>query len=112
MRVGFVIERKAYYRLFGPIVERALSRGHDVECWHDWGQPRTGPKASEFPDSVPRFRHGQPRLRTYRGSADLAVRVSADAPDVMVALARPAEVGAASRTRWFGLQYTLDVANL
>ena len=27
MRLGFVIERKNYYRLFGPIIDRALARG-------------------------------------------------------------------------------------
>ena len=112
MRVGFFIERKNYYRLFGPIVERALERGHETECWHDWGQLRTGPKATEFPDAMPPFRHGQPRLRTFRGVADLAVQLAADAPDVMVALARPAGAGEGLRMRWFGLQYTLDVANL
>jgi len=112
MRVGFLIERRNYYRLFGPIVERALARGHETECWHDWGQRRTGPKASEFPDTMPSFRHGQPRLRTFRGAADLAAQLAADAPDVMVALARPAGAGEGLRMRWFGLQYTLDVASL
>jgi len=112
MRVGFLIERRNYYRLFGPIVERSLARGHETECWHDWGQRRTGPKASEFPDTMPSFRHGQPRLRTFRGATDLAAQLAAYAPDVMVALARPAGAGEGLRMRWFGLQYTLDVASL
>src|ERR1700693_682481 len=112
MRVGFLIEKWNYYRLFGPIVERALARGHETECWHDLGQLRTGPQATKSPDTMPPFRHSQPRLRTFRGAADLATQLAADAPDVMVALARPAGAGEGLRMRWFGLQYTLDVASL
>src|SRR5574342_1385159 len=102
MRVGFLIERRNYYRLFGPIVERALARGLKAECWHDWGQRRTGPKATEFPDTMPSFRHGRPRLRTFRGAADLAAQLALHAPDVMVALARPAGAGEGLPMRWFG----------
>ena len=71
MRIGFVIERKNYYRLFGPIIERALARGWQVDCWHDLSQLRSGPKGLEFPDpgAVPSFRHGQPTVRPYRGEA-------------------------------------------
>lgn len=112
MRVGFLIEKWNYYRLFGPIVERALARGHQTECWHDLPALSTGPKTTELPDTMPSFRHGQPRLRTFRGAQDLAAQLAADAPDVMVALARPVGAGEGLRMRWFGLQYTLDVASL
>jgi hypothetical protein len=112
MRVGFLIEKWNYYRLFGPIVERALARGHETECWHDLGQLSTGPKTTKSPDTVPPFPHRQPRLRPFRDAADLAAQLAADAPDVMVALARPAGAGEGLRMRWFGLQYTLDVASL
>ena len=77
MKVAFLIERRNYYRLFGPIVDRALERGWETECWHDWGQPRTGPKGSEFPDTAPAFRHGRPGMRTYRGSSELAALLAA-----------------------------------
>jgi hypothetical protein len=112
MRIGFLIEKWNYYRLFGPIVERALARGHETECWHDLGQLRTGPKATKLPDTMPSFRNGQPRLRPFRDAADFAAQLAADAPDVMVALSRPPGAGEGLRMRWFGLQYTLDVASL
>lgn len=112
MRVGFLIEKWNYYRLFGPIVERALARGHETECWHDVKQLRTGPKTTRFPDAMPSFRNGRPRLRTFRDGADLAGQLAAAAPAVMVALARPAGAGQGLDMRWFGLQYTLDVASL
>lgn len=31
MRVAFLIERRNFYRLFGPIVERALARAQYVD---------------------------------------------------------------------------------
>jgi hypothetical protein len=112
MRVGFFIEKWNYYRLFGPIVERALALGHETECWHDLPGLSTGPKATKFPDTMPSFRHGRPRLHTFKSTADLAAQLAADAPDVMVAMARPDGAGEGLRMRWFGLQYTLDVASL
>jgi plasmid stabilization system protein ParE len=114
MRVAFLIERRNYYRLFGPIVDRALERGWETECWHDCGQPRTGPKRLEFPDAdaVPTFRHGRPRVRTYRGSGELVALLAAAPSDVVIAMRRPTADETAGRVRWFGLQYTLDVADL
>ena len=53
LRLVFVIERKNYYRVLGPVVDAALRRGFAVECWHDHAQPRWGTKASEFPDWTP-----------------------------------------------------------
>ncbi len=112
MRLAFLIERKNFYRLFGPIIERSLARGYATECWHDWGQSRRGPKGSEFPDAVLAFRHGAPVVRTYRGATHLPALLAAAPPDVMIAFRRPPEVEAGGRTRWFGLQYTLDLADL
>jgi len=112
MRVGFLIEKWNYYRVFGPIVERALERGHETECWHDLKTLPKGPKATKSPDTMPTFRHGQPRLRTFQDEADLRAQLAVDAPDMMVALARPAGAGEGLRMRWFGLQYTIDAASL
>ena len=112
MRVAFLIERQNYYRLFGPIVDRALERGWETECWHDWGQPRNGPKGSEFPDTVPTFRHGSPRVRTYLGPIHLPTVLAAAAPDAVISMRGPAAAEKVAATRWVGLQYTLDVADL
>src|SRR5919204_4100943 len=114
MRLGFVIERKNYYRLFGPIIDRALARGFDVACWHDVSQLRRGPKALEFPDihAVPGFRHGWPSVRPYHGQADLASRLASEPCDAMIVVVSGAAAGAAGTGRWFGLQYTLDIAQL
>jgi hypothetical protein len=104
MRLVFIVERKNYYRVFGPVVDTALRRGWDVECWHDWNQPRWGTKASEFPDAVPAFRWGTPKVVAYRGEEELVAQLGARPPDAVVAITpRPA---ALKRTvRWVGLHY-------
>jgi hypothetical protein len=109
MRLVFVVERKNYYRVMGPVVDAALKRGWDVECWHDWAQPRWGPKASEFPDAVPTFRSGAPKVVAYRGE-ELVAQLEARPPDAVVALGpRPA---ALPRTvRWVGLQYMTSLVD-
>jgi hypothetical protein len=112
MRVVFLIERKNYYRVLGPVIERALARGWTTECWHDYGQPRRGSKASEFPDATPVFRHGRPQVRTYRSKDELGTMLAAQPPDAVIALQRPAGLPTGGATVWMGLQYTLDVAQL
>jgi hypothetical protein len=114
MRVAFLIERSNFYRLFGPIVDRALERGWETECWHNCGQPRRGPKGSLFPgpDALPGFQHGRPAVREYRSARGLAALLGATPPDAVLALRQPTDAERSSPARWFGLQYTLDVAHL
>ncbi len=110
MRLAFLILRKNYYRLLGPVVEEALSRGHAVECWHDRSGPRRGAKASEFPDSAPAFRSGSPRVLDYQGPVALAERWRLDPPDAVVSIDPPdPEVRSATKARWFWLQYAADI---
>lgn len=47
--IAFVITRMNWYRFLAPVIERALSNGWHVECWHDVG--RFNPNRPEdFPD--------------------------------------------------------------
>ena len=110
MRLGVLILRKNYYRLLGPVVEEALRRGYDVECWHDWSGPRRGAKSSEFPDTAPVFAAGTPRVTTYGGTADLAERWRRDSPDAVVSIDPPdSGLRAATKARWLWLQYGADI---
>lgn len=43
MKAAFVINRSPAYRLYSPIIDAALARGWEVECWHDY-QAQTGAK--------------------------------------------------------------------
>lgn len=110
MRLALLILRKNYYRLLGPVVEEALRRGHDVECWHDWSGPRRGGKSSEFPDTAPVFAAGAPRVTPYAGAADLAERWRRDPPDAVISIDPPdAGLRAATKARWLWLQYAADI---
>jgi len=115
VRIAFLILRKNYYRLLGPVVDAALRRRHTVECWHDVSGPRTGAKGSEFPDGAPAFRTAAPSARgpsvvSYAGPADLARRWRVDAPDAVVSIDPPdPAVRIAATTRWIWLQYGADI---
>jgi hypothetical protein len=110
MKLAFLITRKNYYRLLGPVVEGALTRGHEVDCWHDWSGSRRGAKGSEFPDAAPPFRSGKPRVRGFERAEDLAERWRAEPPDAVVSIDPPAAaLRAASKARWLWLQYAADI---
>jgi len=110
MRIAFIILRKNYYRLLGPAVDEALRRGWRVECWHDWSQPKGGPKGSEFPNLTPTMVAGVPSVHVFRGSEDLAARFREDPPDLVVTQDPPdPRVRAASGARWLWLQYGADI---
>lgn len=110
MRIAFLIHRKNYYRLLAPVIDEALRRGHQVDCWHDWSHPRSGGKSYEFPDSAPRFNQGPPEIRTFQGLADLGERFRADSPDVVISLdPPPSDVKAGAKARWIWLQYSVDI---
>src|SRR5439155_1420935 len=112
MKIAFLIERRNYYRLFGPIIDRALERGWRTECWHDGGYRQRWLAGSESPEAPATFRHGTPRVRTYRGAAGLPGLLAEERPDVVISLRQAAAGEKRGRLAWFGLQYTLDVADL
>ncbi len=110
MRVAFPIHRKNYYRPLGPVIEEALRRGHQVDCWHDWGQPRRGPKGSEFPDAVPIALSRGSQVRTFRGAADLVRRFREDPPDVVISQDPPTStLKERTSTKWVWLQYATEI---
>jgi hypothetical protein len=113
MRIAFLIQRRNYYRLLGPVIERALARGWQTECWEAGAEALKGRPALERREALPAFRHGQPVRHTYHDDAALGGLVADAAPDVAVTLSPPPpSVATGGRTRWLGLQYTLDIGRL
>jgi len=86
VKAAFVIIRSPMYRLYSPIIDAALDRGWEVECWHDYGQTQTGAKAYQFPgaDSAPVFRHGSPVVRGYQGPSELVAWLADAAVDAVI----------------------------
>src|SRR5437879_4046292 len=87
VRLAFLITRSPEYRVYAPVIEAALARRWDVECWHDYSQPRTGLKGYQFPsiDSVPAFQHGQPTVRPYQGRPELRTWLTERRADAVIA---------------------------
>jgi hypothetical protein len=100
-----------FYRLFAPIVDEALRRGWDVECWHDYTHTRIGQKAYNFPEvgTAPRFVHGAPRVLPYGGAPELPSLLKRT--DAVVSLTPPSAelngAGAAPAT-WLMLQHAMS----
>ena len=111
MRLAFLIRRPNHYRLLGPVVDRALARGWDVECWEAQGG-RKELRTVEQRESAPRFRHGRPGIRQYVEHEGPGRLVIDHRPDVVVSLHRPAGPKPDGPTRWLGVQYTLNIYDL
>jgi hypothetical protein len=112
MRLAFLIQRRNYYRLLGPVVERALARGWDTECWEAGGEVLKGRRALEQREALPAFRQGRPRRREYAGEGGLSRLLAETSPDVVVTLRPPPGLTPGGRARWLGLQYTLDIGGM
>jgi len=112
MKIAFLMQRQNYYRLLGPVVDRALARGWDAECWDVDRETFKGRRALERRVVLPVFRSGTPRMRTYGVDAGPAPLLTDVEPDVVVTLRPPAGIPAGGRSRWLALQYTLDLGGL
>ena len=114
MRLAFLVQRANFYRLYAPIVDEAIRQRWDVECWHDYSQARHGQKGYNFPalESAPRFVHGTPGFRTYRGRPELRALLEQGRTDAVVSLSpRSVELGqdaARSAVTWVMLQHALS----
>ncbi len=74
MKVVFLVHRTNYYRYLTPVIQEALNRGHEVECWHDYSAPRHGLKGYSFPflEHMPVFSGTrQPTPKAFAGIAEL-----------------------------------------
>lgn len=73
MKVAFLVERNIFFRVFGPIIDKALEMGHQVFCFHDYSQPKTGSKGYQFPDinQTPQFNNGKVVSLDYRAESEL-----------------------------------------
>ncbi len=115
MKLAFLVVRKSYYMVYGALIDEALRRGWDVECWHDMAQARHGRKGYQFPDldAVPSFRFGQPIVKTFIGPQALVQGLAAAGVSMVVSL-QPStfylgKVAKPSNLCWIGLQHFLDL---
>jgi hypothetical protein len=89
MKLAMLVPRDVHYKLLSPVIEAALARDWDVECWHDYSQLRDGTKGYQFPstDAVPAFRNGAPVIRTYQGLRELTTWLAEMRADAVISSA-------------------------
>ncbi len=110
MKLAFPIWWRNHYRLLGPVIDRALARGWDVECWHAANEDRKSRRRVRA-EPPPAFRSGTPRFRDYDGNDGLLRLLQEARPDAVVSL-RPPDAQSANAAPWIGLQYTLDIGHV
>jgi len=91
VKLAFVIARKPWYQLFAPIIDAAMARGWDVECWHDYSQPKDGLKGYQFPDAdaLPEFVNGRPTVRPFRDRSELTSWLADGRVDAVTSIRTP-----------------------
>jgi hypothetical protein len=87
MKVAFLVGRANYFRLFAPVIDEALKRGWDVECWRDGARPGKGDVAA---DHTPAFVHGKPAVLTYGSVQELEQWLADRRPHCVLSLATAA----------------------
>jgi len=67
MKLAFIVERNAHFKLYAPVIEAALQRGWEVECWLRLAKHSRGLKAYLNPtlNDVPTFRQDSVTVRRY-----------------------------------------------
>ncbi len=88
MTTAFLVERNAYFKPFGPVIDMALERGHQVFCLHNYNQPRSGLKAYQFPDTnqTPKFQKGEVISLDYKTESEFIEKVLSNGIQVIVSL--------------------------
>lgn len=88
MTLGFIVERNVYFKPFGPVIDMALERGHQVFCLHNYNQPRSGLKAYQFPDTnqTPKFQKGEVISLDYKTESEFIEKILSSGIQVIVSL--------------------------
>ncbi len=76
MKIAFLVERNIFFRIFGPGIDKALEKGHEVFCLHDYSQPKTGSKGYQFPsiNQTPQFNNGKVVSLDFKSKKELIER--------------------------------------
>jgi len=105
VKMVFPILRLNWYRLLSPVIDEALRRGHEVECWHNGDGTNWSSNAPSI-ERVPQFVNGKPVIRTYASRDELKRMFYHERADAVISLSLPSAAGleglhqAENRPRW------------
>ena len=117
MKIAFLIEKNTFYRMFSPLIEEALLRGHDVYCLHDAAAINNGVKGYLYPalNDVPTFRNGKPVVLFYSDVVSFATTVQDFSINAVVSInfyhwhIKFQELVKPFGVKWVSIQYALDM---
>lgn len=92
MKLVFPILRLNWYRLLSPVIDEALRRGHEVECWHNEDGTNWPSNTPSF-ERVPKFINGKPVIRTYASTEALKQMYYNEKADAVISLSLPSVAG-------------------
>ena len=87
MKIAFHIPRMNWYRVLSSLIDAALNRGHQVECWHN-----RGAKLKENTPTIkklPFFLNGRPEIVEYDKPEDIITLVNSRPIDIIIDLHPP-----------------------
>lgn len=117
MIIGFIINRDAFYKYFGQIIDEALRRGNEVFCLHDYNQPKNGQKGYAFPylEKTPLFRFGAVRSVPFYNNSELLKIIKENGIQVIVTISFPPQcIGLRDKWKkegvfWVAIQRAFDI---
>ena len=117
MKIAFLIEKNTFYRMFAPLIEDAMLRGHEVYCLHDTAAIRGGTKGYLYPvlSDVPVFRNGKPIILFYSDGMSFATTVREFGINAVVSLnfyqwhIKFQELVKPFGVKWVSIQYAFDM---
>jgi len=88
MKIAFMVLRSTFYKYFASVIDEGLQKGHEVFCFHDYSQPRSGNKDYQFPykENIPKFFNEKPKVFDYNGENDFVKKIKDHNIDVIISL--------------------------
>lgn len=105
MKIVFPILRLNWYRLMSPVIDEAMRRGHEVECWHNC-DGKNWSSNTPSKDRVPHFLNGKPKILEYANAEEIQKLFFDGTVDAAISLCLPFIAGlpnldkVESRPRW------------
>ncbi len=88
MKIGFMTHRRSYYKVYAPIIEEFLKRGHSVCCLQDHSSAQQSEKSYDIPtdEHLPRFQNGRPQVVSWRNPQELFRQIVDQQLDTVIVL--------------------------
>jgi len=112
MKIGFLVHRNIYFKYFSTLINGALKREYQVFLFHDYSQPKTGPKAYQFPLIHDNPFSNRAESLKFESNEELKELIKKKKLDAVVSLYYLSDYEpirkSAGNIKWLSLQHGLD----